>query len=270
MRETLPEKYRGSFAIHEVVHVMEQLKFQLYLDFIKRTPDAMNMLHDDTQILLEECAKHCGIDLFNMADGDEVTLFDEVNATVVGSIAIGDPTLDYLRGGFHDFDAYAAELDGILQHFKQSRTGGEKFSLKGSEELTREIDRIVREGKTTGRSDTEIQADIRAAVDTVYRKMVKEYGAIKPGERAARKVEVPKRTADDKKVSQTVRTILEAGATPDAAIPNIEQLTAQGDFSYEVITDKAAMTDADAKIRDKGYQTALLEWSGDVREGKVG
>lgn len=144
-----------------------------------------------------------------------------------------------------------------------------KFSLKGSEELTREIDRIVREGKTTGRSDTEIQADIRAAVDTVYRKMVKEYGAIKPGERAARKVEVPKRTADDKKVSQTVRTILEAGATPDAAIPNIEQLTAQGDFSYEVITDKAAMTDADAKIRDKGYQTALLEWSGDVREGKV-
>lgn len=39
---------------------------------------------------------------------------------------------------------------------------------------------------------------------------VEEYGAIPKGEKPAREIEVPKKVADDKPVSQTVRTILEA------------------------------------------------------------
>lgn len=102
-----------------------------------------------------------------------------------------------------------------------------------------------------------------------YTALIDEYGAIPAGENPARDVQVPKRTADNQKVSQTVRTILEAKATPDVAIPTIEELTATGDFSYEVYTDKQAMADAENTIRDKGYNSALMDWMKSVQEGEV-
>ncbi len=61
---------------------------------------------------------------------------------------------------------------------------------------------------------------------------IKEYGAIPVGENPHREIQVPKRTAKDKKVSQTVRTILEAKATPDEAVPTIEKMVEDGIFSY--------------------------------------
>lgn len=101
------------------------------------------------------------------------------------------------------------------------------------------------------------------------RGMRKQYGTIERGERAARDISVPKKTDDTHKVSQTVRTILEATATPDALVPTLEEMTANGDFSYEVYTDKAAMADAEATVRDKGYRAALIDWSVGVAEGNV-
>lgn len=98
---------------------------------------------------------------------------------------------------------------------------------------------------------------------------IAKYGALPKGERPVRDTQIPKQTSDSKKVSQTVRTILEAGATPDAAVPTIEEMVAKGEFSYEVHTDKQAMADADTKIRSKGYASALADWTADVRAGKV-
>ena len=144
-----------------------------------------------------------------------------------------------------------------------------KFSLKGSDQLTREIDRLMKQVQDGTRSEAEVQQEIRGLVDEVYQGMVEQYGSIKPGEKPAREVRVPRRTADDRKVSQTVRTILEAKATPDTAVQNIEELTATGVFSYETYTDKAAIADAENTIRDKGYATALAEWSASVGKGEV-
>ena len=142
-------------------------------------------------------------------------------------------------------------------------------SLKGSDQLTREIDRLMKQVHDGTRSEAEVRQEIRGLVDEVYQGMVEQYGSIKPGEKPAREVRVPRRTADDRKVSQTVRTILEAKATPDTAVPNIEELTATGAFSYETYTDKAAIADAESTIRDKGYATALAEWSESVGKGEV-
>ncbi len=99
--------------------------------------------------------------------------------------------------------------------------------------------------------------------------MVEQYGTIPSGERPFRQVQVPKQTAEGRKVSQTVRTAMEAEATPDMAIPNIEALVAQGDFSYEVATDQAAIEKAVQIIGGKGWETALKDWTVDVRSGKI-
>lgn len=102
-----------------------------------------------------------------------------------------------------------------------------------------------------------------------YQGLIEKYGSIEPGEKRAREVQVPRQTADDKMVSRTVRTIMEAAVTTEEMLPTIEKLVEQGEFSYEVAGDKEAIAQAEAVIRDKGYQTALVDWTSDVSKGVV-
>ena len=193
--------------------------------------------------------------------------FDEVLAAVLPDDASGE-LRDALSGRGVNVLTYKAgdDADRIA---KVNSVEGARFSLKGSDQLTREIDRLMKQVQDGTRSEAEVRQEIRGLVDEVYQGMVEQYGSIKPGEKQAREVRVPRRTADDRKVSQTVRTILEAEATPDTAVQNIEELTATGVFSYETYTDKAAIADAENTIRDKGYATALAEWSESVGKGEV-
>ena len=193
--------------------------------------------------------------------------FDEVLAAV-----IPDDSSEKLRDGLEQAGVRMLEYktgDDTDRLAKVNSVEGARFSLKGSDQLTREIDRLMKQVQDGTRSEAEVRQEIRGLVDEVYQGMVEQYGSIKPGEKPAREVRVPRRTADDRKVSQTVRTILEAEATPDAAVQNIEELTATGVFSYETYTDKAAIADAENTIRDKGYATALAEWSESVGKGEV-
>ena len=144
-----------------------------------------------------------------------------------------------------------------------------RFSLKDSDSLAAEIARIQKEGRAQKRSKADVQADIRKAVEEAYAGMVEEYGAIDPGERAARDVQVPKKTGKGKKVSQTVRTAMEAAATPDEALPDIQKLIATGDFSYDVYTDKQAIADASSTIESVGWAQALADWTKQVKNGEV-
>lgn len=100
---------------------------------------------------------------------------------------------------------------------------------------------------------------------------VRRYGRIKPGENPARDVQVPKKVTGDKRerVSQTIRTVLEAGATPDAAVPTISELVEKGAYSYPVYSDKDAIAKAEGTIKDKGWEATLTEWVKDVSDGTV-
>lgn len=99
--------------------------------------------------------------------------------------------------------------------------------------------------------------------------LVKRYGAMPTGENPFRDIVLPKKTAKEMKLSQTVRTILEAKATPEVMAPSIQKLAAEGAHSYESYSDKAALSDAEATIRDVGWGKALEEWTKAVRSGEV-
>ncbi len=99
--------------------------------------------------------------------------------------------------------------------------------------------------------------------------LIEKYGAIPAGEKPSREVQVPRKSSDGKKVSQTVRTILEAEATPDEALPTIEQLVTDGEFSYDVYTDKAAISEATAELEKEGYPKAFADWLKSVEKGSV-
>lgn len=99
--------------------------------------------------------------------------------------------------------------------------------------------------------------------------MVEQYGRIEAGEKPFREATLPKKTAPGKNVSQTVRTVLEAEATPEIILPDIYELASEGHYSFESITDKQAIQAADAKITDRGWAGALAEWTKTVAAGKV-
>lgn len=98
---------------------------------------------------------------------------------------------------------------------------------------------------------------------------VREYGAIPQGETPARTITMPRKTGDGRKLSQTVRTILEAKATPDEMVPSIEKLAAKGTFSYDAYSDEKAISDAAGKITKVGWGQALTDWTESMRKGEV-
>ena len=135
-RETLPEKNRGIFAPHEVTHVMRQVGYKPYLDFVERTPTMLNMSDGMTRVLLNHVAEHQHTTLEN---ADPARLYDEFNATMYGHIAVGKADM-FVDGPaahvFHDFDAYAKELGELHERFKADNQKETKFSLKTPVEET--------------------------------------------------------------------------------------------------------------------------------------
>lgn len=244
-RETAPERNRGMLAPHEIMHVMRQVNFQPYIEFLERTPDLLNFGDTVTQILLEQVADHQGATL---ETADPARLYDEFNATVYGHIATGQTELftdGVGKNVFHDFPAYVKEVNSIYEQFKgRGENIKRDFQLRETQRLPDELE------------------DLR---DTYIRR----YGEIPEGENATRQVRLPRRTSDKKKVSQTVRTILEANATPDEIVPTIEELALRGEYSYETYSDKQAISDAEAKIKDVGWAQALTSWTDNVHRGNV-
>lgn len=125
-RETIPESYRGMVAPHEVTHVMRQVEFAPYLDFVERTPTMLNMNDDYTTLVLEHIAALRGQTLDTI---DPSILYDEFNAMMYGSIAVGNTNIFQNGKGsgmFHDFDAYAKELTELHERFKAENLNAKK------------------------------------------------------------------------------------------------------------------------------------------------
>lgn len=101
-----------------------------------------------------------------------------------------------------------------------------------------------------------------------YTNLQGRYGTLPEGENPSRIVDVPAKTSDKSKVSLTARTVMEAAATPDSALPNIAQLVVDGRLSYMPISNKQRATMAENKIKNVGYSDALANWRSDVRAGK--
>lgn len=243
-RETAPERNRGMLAPHEITHVMAQTGFSPYIDFVERTPSMLNMSDPVTQILLEQVAAHQGA---TIETADPAHLYDEFNATMYGHIASGKTELFTSgegKGVFNDYAAYEQELRSIHEQFRTRNDSDGRRQLRSTERLSDELE------------------DLR---DTYIRR----YGEIPEGENATRKVRMPRKTSDDKKVSQTVRTILEANATPDEIVPTIEEMALRGEYSYEAYSDEKAISDATAKIKDVGWAQSLTDWMSNIRKGKV-
>ena len=195
--------------------------------------------------------------------------FDEVLAAILPDSAsdklrtqleqAGVPILTYEKG--NDADRLA----------KVNSVENAKFSLKGTEKSISFKD-VEKVGKAIAAKDAGALAKYAesGAISTeFYNQLIEDYGVIPKGEKPFRDVSVPRKTADGKKVSQTVRTILEAKATPEEAVPTIEKMVEDGVFSYDSYTDKQAIENTEEYLTEHGWQQSFVDWLAAVNAGEV-
>ena len=103
-----------------------------------------------------------------------------------------------------------------------------------------------------------------------YTHMINEYGAIPEGERPARVIDVPVSTDGNDRVSRAARTVMEAEATPENMLGDIAEAIANGELSHEVLTDKAAMSQARNIVETEGFANALAQFKNQVSRGSGG
>lgn len=138
------------------------------------------------------------------------------------------------------------------------------YSLKGTSNTTSDGERKL------GLSERLAKYAKDGLIPTeIYNELIEEYGPIQSGENPHRDAQVPRKTEKNKKVSQTVRTILEAKATPDEAVPTIEKMVEDGVFSYEAYTDKKAIENGEEDIKKQGWTQSLTDWFDSVKKGAV-
>lgn len=103
-----------------------------------------------------------------------------------------------------------------------------------------------------------------------YTHMINEYGAIPEGERPSRVIDVPVSTDGNDRVSRAARTVMEAEATPENMLGDIAEAIANGELSHEVLTDKAAMSQARNIVETEGFANALAQFKNQVSRGNGG
>lgn len=102
-----------------------------------------------------------------------------------------------------------------------------------------------------------------------YTNLVNQYGAIEPGENPARVVDAPKKISDNEEVSQAVRTVMEAKATPDSMIADIQQFILEGKANKIPVTNKELSSNAENAIKKDGFDTVLRDWISKAASGDV-
>ncbi|MBR5485164.1 MAG: hypothetical protein IKV41_01475 [Oscillospiraceae bacterium] len=104
--------------------------------------------------------------------------------------------------------------------------------------------------------------------EELLRGAIEKYGALPKGEQPrAREVDIPKRT-EHGKTARFARTAAESAVVSDEATDGIKEAVANGTFAYSTITDKGAVTNANVRIAEKGYDQALAEWRAIVQSNK--
>ena len=150
----------------------------------------------------------------------------------------------------------------VAQRPGTESTGGHKASTNS---ITDKLENV-----NTESINFSLEDDGEPDLFDIWKSKVSEFGAMPKGENPTRDIDVPKKIAKDKLVSQFARTMLEAGVTPDAAVSEFEKRVLDGTMTHEVITNDSARQWAINQIKYHGFEEAINTWSVYTRDGNVG
>ena len=246
LSDNIPEELGDAVGFHEAVHAAKQNENARYLDFLDTVYGRLAHQVESSSWVLDLLSKQRFRKPFMELTTKQVdSVYDELNALVWGyHKADPENARAQFAGMFRDYDAYIRELDGIMESAAAEQSSVSPDSSVGA---------------------------VPAGFDA-YGRLIGKYGAIEPGENPAPHsyaVEVPRQTTENDRVSLSARTIMEAAVTPDAMIPDLAQMVVDGKFSRIPVSNKKSISNAETRIRQVGYQNALMSWTKDVKNGNV-
>jgi len=102
-----------------------------------------------------------------------------------------------------------------------------------------------------------------------YENMLNRYGAIEPGEKPDRIIDVPKSIDGKTKIRQFTRTAMESkNAVDDNMLPTMEEKILKGDFNYEVSSNKSTIERTNNTLKTQGYDESLKYFKAKVLNGE--
>lgn len=209
-------------------------------------------------------------DFISKNRGEVILDLDDANGNTVSSTEYPKGThsskvINDIKAYFENGTTpYVSELEKFRYQLKNTAEV-EREDTGAAQKMVEDAVNSVENARFQMRGTKRLSEDLEDLRDTYIRK----YGEMPAGENAERTVRLPKKTSDKESISQTVRTILEAKATPDDLTPTIEEMALRGEFSCEAYSDKNAIADATAEIKRVGWAQALTEWASSVQKGNV-
>lgn len=134
---------------------------------------------------------------------------------------------------------------------------------------------ILTGGRRLDQSATETPMDGLGVADvgslnTDYDRLHAQSSQFYPeGGNAARPVDVPTTDFNGNPISRSASTVMGARAIPDDVIPQIEQMIADGQLSYQRNTDQASLDRANQRIQSDGFDGAMEAFRTAVNKGQV-
>ena len=138
-KEGIEENLRGAVGIHEAVHIMRQLGFRPYLDFLDATSEKMNMSSENAVDIIRQMAERYNIDLFNANEEQLNVVYDEINAALYSGYTLFAEDAEYfefVNEAFYDYEGHIEELSAIHEQFKVERKSKEKEQHQEREEFS--------------------------------------------------------------------------------------------------------------------------------------
>lgn len=170
--------------------------------------------------------------------------------------------------------------DSTITDMADSVKSGTETQTETGDVLEQEVQRLFGQeqaetetgtetGAETEEQDTGLGAADAGSVNSDYDRLQAQSSEFHPdGEKRARQVDVPKHDFDGNPISKTAATVMESSAIPDEAIPEIEQMIADGKLSYQSVSDAAAIARARQTVREIGLDGAMEQYRTRLANGQ--
>lgn len=183
-----------------------------------------------------------------------------------------------------DFIQYTGGYDGIT-HIGGGRYGS-KDGPKHRVYIAFEPEQIKNVANQTPTNSADIRYSITPEFEQWYlegfadqkdRDRVKQeiedlrtkYGTIPAGENPTREVNLPRKIDEKTRVHDTARTVMEAEATPEKRLADIQKAVLDGKLADVPVKNDVVSRRARARIEKNGWQTSLTDWTARVRAGET-
>lgn len=255
-RVTYRDKFRSANNLDEIVlastnYVNEDLKHE-------RKDNFKEFARGDVLIRVGNNDYSAQV-IIGFTGGNNMVLYDVIGFSPT-DIKIADTQYRYAKNAGSDRKDVSADItipqkaqSVNTQDMQKTKNDTQKFSVPDFGTLYEAVN-----------SGTVSREDFVQMMNEQMHRYVEKNGAIPKGENPAREINVPKKTMGPGKVRRFVRTILEtdSGKVPDEMVPYIEGEIVEGNLSYNPISDKSAMKEAQRTV-DMG--TAETEWENAVK-----